>query len=143
MSTGLERKLEKILLLLDKLAAESAGGTPILVEGKKDVETLRKLEITGDIISAKASGKTFLDVLSEVEERGKDEVILMMDFDKRGREWIKRLAEDLERMRIKPNLVFWKELSSLVGRDVKDIEGLSTYMETLKRKTGKNLFDDQ
>jgi len=82
-------------------------------------------------------------VLSEVEERGKDEVILMMDFDKRGREWIKRLAEDLERMRIKPNLVFWKELSSLVGRDVKDIEGLSTYMETLKRKTGKNLFDEQ
>jgi len=140
--SGLERKLEKILLLLDKLATESAGGTLILVEGKKDVETLRELKITGDIISVKASGKTSLDVLSEVEERGKDEVILMMDFDKRGREWIKRLAEDFERMRIKPNLVFWKELSCLVGRDVKDIEGLSTYLETLKRKTGKNLFDE-
>lgn len=142
MSTGLERKLQKFLLLLEDLATESAGGTLILVEGKKDVETLRELKITGDVITVKASGKTFLDVLSEVEDRGKNEVILMMDFDKRGREWIKRLAEDLERMRVKPNLVFWKELSRLVGRDVKDIEGLSTYMETLKRKTGKDLFDE-
>jgi len=141
MSASLEKKLEKIQHLLDDLAVELSGGTPVIVEGKKDMESLKKLELIGDMISAKTSGKTFLDVLREVEKRGKSEVILLMDFDKRGREWTKRLAANLETMRIKPNLVFWKELSSLLGRDVKDIEGLSSYVQTLKAKIGKNILD--
>jgi len=95
--------------------------------------------VNGDIISAKTSGKAFSDVLREIEERGKNEVILLLDFDERGREWVNRLARNLERMKIKPNLVFWKKLSSLVGRDVKDIEGLSSYIQTLKRRIGKNI----
>jgi 2,5-diamino-6-(ribosylamino)-4(3H)-pyrimidinone 5'-phosphate reductase len=141
MSASLERRLEKIQHLLDNLVAELSRGTPLIVEGQKDVETLKRLEVMGDIISAKTSGKGFLDVIREVEKRGKSEVILLMDFDKRGREWTKRLARNLESMKIKPNLVFWKELSSLVGRDVKDIEGLSTYLETLKRRIGKNILN--
>ena len=113
----------------------------MIVEGKKDTEALRKLEVSGDIICAKASGKTSLDVLREVEKQGKDEVILLMDFDRRGRQLTRHLTDDLERMKIKPNLVFWRRLSSLVGKDVKDIEGLSTYIQTLKRKIGKIILD--
>ncbi|MDH5795670.1 MAG: hypothetical protein OEZ24_06125, partial [Candidatus Bathyarchaeota archaeon] len=79
------------------------------------------------------------DVLREVEKRGKDEVILLMDFDRRGRQLTRRLAGNLERMKIRPDLVFWRRLSGLVGRDVKDIEGLSTYIQTLKGKRGENL----
>lgn len=142
MSAGLERKMEKIRRLLDNLVIELSRGTPMIVEGKKDVEALRKLEVTGDIIPAKASGRTFLDVLSEIEKRGKNEVILMMDFDKRGREWTKRLVQNFEIMKIKPNVVFWKELSSLVERDVKDIESLSTYLQSLSRKLGKNILSE-
>jgi len=141
MSASLEKKLEKIQHLLDDLAVELSRGTPVIVEGKKDVESLRKLELIGDMILAKTSGKAFLDVLREVEKRGRSEVVLLMDFDKRGREWTKRLTGNLEAMRIKPNLVFWKELSSLLGRDVKDIEGLSSYVQTLKAKIGKNILD--
>jgi hypothetical protein len=39
-------------------------------------------------------------------------------------------------MKIKPNSFFWRKLLSLVGREVKDIEGLATYMETLRKKCG-------
>jgi len=113
----------------------------MIVEGKKDVKALERLEVCGDIICGKASGKTSLGVLREVEKRGKDEVILLMDFDRRGRQLTRRLAGNLERMKIKPNLVFWRRLSHLVGRDVKDIEGLTTYIHTLKRKIGKNILD--
>jgi len=136
LSTNLEKRLEKILQLLEKLATESAKGTPIIVEGQKDVKALRNLNITGDIITAKSSGKSFLDVLSEVEKREKPRVILLMDFDRRGKEWTNRLAQRLEKMRITPNLLFWKELLGLVGREVKDIEGLATYLETLRKKIG-------
>lgn len=141
MSTGLERKLEKIQRLLNNLAVEMSRGTPVIVEGEKDMKTLRKMELDGDVISAKTSGKGFLDVLREVEKRGKNEVILLMDFDKRGREWTRRLKRNLERMKIRPNLVFWRELSGLVGRKVKDIEGLSTYVQTLERRIGKNILN--
>ncbi|MGQ9460141.1 MAG: toprim domain-containing protein [Candidatus Bathyarchaeaceae archaeon] len=136
MSTNLEKRLEKILQLLDKLATESAKGTPIIVEGQNDINTLHKLGIEGDIIPAKSHGKSFLDVLSEVEETGKHEVILLMDFDRRGKEWTNRLAQRLEKMRISPNLHFWKQFLGLVGHDIKDIEGLTTYLETLKEKVG-------
>jgi len=133
LSTKLEKRLEKTLQLLDRLATESTKGTPIIVEGKNDINTLHKLNVTGDIIQAK-SGKSFLDLLSEVERRGKRDVILLMDFDRRGKELTNRLAQHLEKMRINPNLLFWKELLGLVGRNVKDIEGLATYLETLKEK---------
>ena len=136
MSTKSEKKLEKILKLLERLTKESTKGTPIIVEGRNDVNALHELGLQGDIISAKSSGKSFLDVLGEVEGRGKREVILLMDFDRHGKEWTNRLARRLEEMRITPNLLFWKGLLGLVGHDVKDIEGLATYLETLRKKVG-------
>lgn len=134
MSTKSEKKLEKILKLLERLSKESTKGTPIIVEGRNDVNALHELGLEGDIISAKSSGKSFLDVLGEVEGRGRREVVLLMDFDRPGKEWTNRLARRLEEMRITPNLLFWKRLLGLVGHDVKDIEGLATYLETLRKK---------
>lgn len=139
LSTSLKKRVEKVLRLLDRLAKESAKGTPIIVEGRKDVNTLRDLAIKGDIISAKTSGRSLLDVLGEVEKRSKHEVILLMDFDRRGKEWTKHLTQHFEKMRIKPNLFFWRGLLSLVGRDVRDIEGLATYLENLKKKCGNRI----
>ena len=138
MSGSLERRLEEIQRLLDNLIVETANGTPIIVEGSRDKVSLERLEVEGHIIFLKTSGKTFLDVLKDIETCGKDEVILLLDFDKRGREMTSRLAHNLENIGVKSNMVFWKKFSSLVGRDVKDIEGLATYVQTLNRKTGKN-----
>jgi len=136
LSTKSEKKLERILKLLERLATESTKGTPIIVEGRNDINALHKLGLEGDIISAKSSGKSFLDVLGEIEGKGKREVILLMDFDRHGKEWTNRLARRLEEMKITPNLLFWRELLGLVGHDVKDIEGLATYLETLRKKVG-------
>ena len=134
MSTRLKEKEEKILHILECLAEESAKGIPIIVEGKKDTEALRALAIGGKIISAKSGGKRFLDVISEIEKIGSQEVILLLDFDRRGKELTANLKQYLEKTGIKLNLLFWRELSTLVSREVKDVEGLTAYMETLKRK---------
>jgi len=135
LSTHLKEKEKKILQVLERLAEESAKGTIIIVEGKKDIGALRALAIGGKIICAKTGGKSLLDVISEVEKTGAGEVILLLDFDRRGKEWTNRIKQQLEKARIKPNITFWRELSSLVGKEVKDVEGLTAYMETLKRKT--------
>jgi 2,5-diamino-6-(ribosylamino)-4(3H)-pyrimidinone 5'-phosphate reductase len=138
LSTKTEKRLERIQKLLERLEEQSAKGTPIVVEGKNDVQALYRLGITGDIILAKTSGKSFFDVLSEIERRERREVILLFDFDRRGKEWTRRLARCLEGMKITPNLLFWRMLLGLVGRDVKDIEGLATYLETLKNRSSKS-----
>lgn len=136
MSTRLEEQLEKITKLLNRLATESAKGTPIIVEGTSDVNVLRHLSITGKIIPAKASGKPFIDIMDEVMKNQKREIILLMDFDRHGKEWTKRMAQHLQGARIKPNLLFWKRLAKLGGGNIKDIEGLASYLRTLKKKSG-------
>jgi 2,5-diamino-6-(ribosylamino)-4(3H)-pyrimidinone 5'-phosphate reductase len=138
LSTKTEKRLEKIQQLLERLAKQAAKGTPIVVEGKNDILCLHRLGITGDMILAKTSGKSFLDVLGEIERRERSEVILLFDFDRRGKEWTRRMARRLEGMKIVPNLLFWRMLLGLVGRDVKDIEGLAAYLGTLRNRSVKS-----
>ncbi|HKZ93659.1 MAG TPA: toprim domain-containing protein [Candidatus Bathyarchaeia archaeon] len=136
MPTALERKAEMLTELIQKLAVESTKGVPIIVEGQKDVGALRQLNIEGKIVSSKTSGKSFLDILTEIENLKVKEVVLLLDFDRRGVEWTHRLKQHLEKTRIKPNLNFWNQLYGLVGRDLKDIEGLPAYLGTLENKKG-------
>lgn len=136
MSESLMRKADRLAQLLEKIAVATAKGVPIVVEGQKDVAALHQLNIEGTIVSSKTSGKSFLDLLTEIEQLRVREVILLLDFDRRGAEWTHRLKQHLEKTKIKPNLTFWNELYGLVGRDIKDIEGLPAYLETLKKKIG-------
>jgi 5S rRNA maturation endonuclease (ribonuclease M5) len=141
MPAALERKLEETKRILEILATEASGGTPILVEGRKDLKSLERLGVTGDITAVKTSGRSLLDVVREIESRKKSKVILLLDFDRRGKELTSCLAKSLEATGIKPNLVLWRELFSLVGKDVKDIEGLASYLKTANRKIGKNILN--
>lgn len=136
MSTSLQRKAEKLAQLLERLAAEAAKNTLIVVEGQNDIDALKELAIQGNIISVKTAGKSFLDVLTEIEDRNIRKAILLLDFDRRGREWTKRLKQRLEEKRIKVNLNFWNKLHALVGHDIKDVEGLPSYLKTLKKRIG-------
>jgi 5S rRNA maturation endonuclease (ribonuclease M5) len=134
LSTRLKEKEEKILQILAALAEASAKGKPIVVEGKKDVDALRALGVTGAVLTVKTGGKSFLDAVSEIEHMGVPEVILFLDFDRRGKEGTKRLKQSLERAKIKPNTKFWRELSALVGKEIQCIESLTAYMRTLHTK---------
>ena len=134
MSTRLKEKEEKILQILETLREESASGTPIVVEGVKDIDALRDLEVHGSVLTIKTGGKSFLEMVSEIEKKGVAEVILLLDFDRRGREGTKRLKQLLERAGIKSNTKFWRRLSGLTGRDVQCVEGLTGYIRTLHAK---------
>jgi 2,5-diamino-6-(ribosylamino)-4(3H)-pyrimidinone 5'-phosphate reductase len=134
LSAHLKEKEEKILQILEQLAEETAKGTPIIVEGKKDIEALKAFNVEGKIISAKTGGKTLLDTVLELEKTHSKKVILLLDFDRRGKELTKNLEKHFERMRIEVNLKFWRELLGLAGKELKDVEGLASYIETLKKK---------
>jgi 5S rRNA maturation endonuclease (ribonuclease M5) len=134
LSTRLQKRIEKVQLLIEKLATDSEKGCLIIVEGQKDYRALRQLGINGKILTAKTSRKSFLDLVSEIEKNPSPQIILLLDFDRRGKELTKRLVQHLETVRIKTNADYWKELQALIGRDVKDIEGIPTYLQTLNKK---------
>ena len=136
MQKRLIEKEEKIAETLDSLREESAQGTLILVEGKKDVEALRNLGIEGPVLTVKTGGKSFLDVISELEKAGVSEVVLLLDFDRRGRQGTNRLRHSLESVGIRVNLEFWRALAGSVGKDLQCVEGLKSYLENLRDKIG-------
>jgi len=134
LSTHIKQKQEKILQILNTLGEESAKGTPIIVEGKKDVDALRTFGVKGTVVTAKTGGKSFWDVVSEIEQTGAAEVILLLDIDRRGKQGTKLLKQHMEHAKIKPNITFWRELSALLGKEIQCIESLTAYMETLQDK---------
>jgi len=127
---SLERKFEALMRLLDRLIAVGEEGTPIIVEGKKDFAALRELGVDAPIICVKSSRKPVLDLLKAIKT--KKEAVILTDFDRRGAELAKTVANCLEEVGVKPNLFYWRELRNLVKRDVKDVEGLASYIEKLK-----------
>lgn len=75
-----------------------------------------------------------MQALHEIEKTATDEAILLLDFDRRGKQGISHFKENLEHVSIKPNLKFWLSLCALVGRDIQSIESLKSYMLTLEKK---------
>jgi len=135
LSTRLKDKREKLEQIVAKLAEEAAKGKPIVVEGKKDAQALLELGVEGVIFTVKTGGKSFLEAAAEIEALGVTEVILLLDSDRRGKEGTKRLQLDLERASVKANVRFWRDLWSLLGREVQCVESLPSYRVTLQQES--------
>jgi 5S rRNA maturation endonuclease (ribonuclease M5) len=134
LTTRLKTRLEKIDKVLSKLVEQSENGKLMVVEGEKDANALLELGVGGKVFTVKTGGKSFLQATTEIESLGVDEVILLLDFDRRGKEGTKRLQQNLERTNTKANTRFWSELSALVSRDVQCIESLPSYLATVQQK---------
>lgn len=136
--SSLERKLEKINCVIERLKSETSTGALLVVEGEKDARALREIGIMSNIITVKSRGKSLTEIVDEIISAGSREIILLMDFDRHGRELTKLLAKSLEAARIRVELSFWLSFSSLLSNDVKDVEGLATYIKTLRKKVENN-----
>jgi len=117
--------------LLQKLGSKGEKGIPIIVEGKKDLSALRRLGIKGKILCIKNSRKVFVDFLDGVQS---GEVILFVDFDDSGLTLAKGITRYLEEKGVKVDSTLWRKARSLVRKDVKDVEGVPSYLEKLKKQ---------
>lgn len=130
MSTGYEKKLEALNKTLQKLCYKADRGSLLMVEGRKDVSALRTLGVNGEIISVKNVNKGLVDFLDEVQG---SEIILLLDFDDYGTALLKKITRYLEGKGIRTNSFFWKKIRTITRRNVKEIEGLPSYLEKLKK----------
>jgi 5S rRNA maturation endonuclease (ribonuclease M5) len=128
-----ERILERLPKTLERLSRKAATGVPVIVEGKKDVAALARLGIYGPTITVKAQGMVLEDCLDEADG---PEAVVFVDFDKHGTELAKEITRCLESRRVKVDMSFWREVRGMVRKEVKDIEGLPTYLESLKKRVG-------
>ena len=101
---------------------------PIIVEGKRDVNALRKIGFAGDIIILHG-GKGLYDFCEDISERF-HRVVLLLDWDEKGETLHKNLAGYLNGQ--------WEEFSAfreiiklLCQKDINDIEGLPVLLDRL------------
>ncbi len=132
---GLTRLAEEIENILIKVKEENDKGIPVIVEGRKDVEALNKLGITGRIIQLKSGRRSIFNRLEyDITD---EEIVVFTDFDTRGTELARTIRTHFERKGKKANMLLWKRMRRLASRSLKDVEGLPSYLEKLKRLSEK------
>jgi 5S rRNA maturation endonuclease (ribonuclease M5) len=122
------RRLSRIIEEL-KICVEQ--GMPILIEGKKDEEALRKLGINGNFIKVSGSGLKLFEVAELATEKS-TKVIILTDFDKKGHYLAKRLSNDIQSLGFHPVLKIRNNIMSITRRYIKDIESLPTHINHLE-----------
>ncbi len=118
-------ELEKALFEL----IEENKDIPIVVEGDKDVSSLRKLGVTGEIITTN-SGLSIIDFCDKIANNY-SEIILLTDWDKKGG-FICHTIERNLKGRVKCNL-YYRELFATKAM-TKTVEGLYSWFKSIKEK---------
>ncbi len=119
-------KIEELLLDLQDL---SSRGVIIVVEGRKDVESLRELGINGEI--KLASHQPLLE-FTESLSKSEREIVILTDWDKKGEITAKKIIRHLQAYGIVPNTMMRSRLRALSQKRIKDVESLNKYVNKLR-----------
>jgi 5S rRNA maturation endonuclease (ribonuclease M5) len=119
-------KLEELILELQEL---SDSGAIIVVEGRKDMVSLRHLGINGEIRFA--SHQPLLE-FTELLSESRKEIILLTDWDNKGGLIARKIIQHLANYGILPNTAIRSKLRSLSKKSIKDIESLNNYVNRLR-----------
>jgi 5S rRNA maturation endonuclease (ribonuclease M5) len=125
---------ENLLVILDQMISELRevnNALPIIVEGDRDEQSLRNLVFTGTILKLNI-GKSVFNFCEDLTRY--EEVIILVDWDRKGRELRDRLKNALTANGIIPNDSYWLGLRHLCGGEIQEVEYLYTYFENLKLK---------
>ena len=74
--------------------------------------------------------------------KSSSKVIILTDFDKKGEQLAKRLAEDIQSLGSYPNLEIRRKIMGITRKFIKDIESLPRHMEQLKLEERPNGVSD-
>ncbi len=122
-------RLERIEEIILELQARAESGAIIVVEGKKDVQSLAMLGIKGDM--KLASQQPLLEFTELLSKSGK-EIVLLTDWDKKGGMVAQKIIKHLLSYGIMPNIDIRSRIRNLVKKKIKDIESLNSYVSRLR-----------
>lgn len=123
-----EKSLEDLEEALFGLREENKT-VPIIVEGDKDIEALRKLDITGEILRFNV-GLSIPDFCDMISQKYKN-IILLTDWDRKGGYLCSTIKKNLE-SRVGCNTRY-REIFAKRSM-IRTLEGLPSWIKTLKQK---------
>jgi 5S rRNA maturation endonuclease (ribonuclease M5) len=122
-------RLEKLEELITELQALSDAGAIIVVEGKRDAESLRFLGIRGEI---RLSTQQPLLEFTEALQRSGKEIIILTDWDKKGGMSAHKIIQHLLAYGVMPNTRIRAGIRTLVKKKIKDVESFNNYVAKLR-----------
>jgi 5S rRNA maturation endonuclease (ribonuclease M5) len=125
--------IEALEELIDALQEASCRGAAIIVEGRRDLESLRALGVPGPVIAA--SCKSALS-LAEEASRSYSEIIVLTDWDEKGEEMALQIERYLRSTQSRVDVEIRSRLKRLVKKEIKDVESLSHYVERMREQYG-------
>jgi len=128
-----KKSLEETKKALNEVREENKN-IPIIVEGTKDINALRKLDITGKIIRVNR-GQSLSDFCDMIARRYMA-IILLLDWDRKGGRLCFIIKKNLEG-RVKCNTRY-RELFAKKST-IRTVEGLPSWLETLEEKIDLDL----
>ena len=132
------RRAERIREALTNLY-EANKHLPIIVEGKKDSQSLRGLGFVGEILTLHAGRKSFYEFSEEIlENYGK--VILLFDWDPKGESLLREVGSMLEG-RWEEFTPFRDVIKILCQKDIKDVESIPRLISRLEGTIGEPRLD--
>lgn len=123
-----KKALEDVERVISELIEENRS-TPVIVEGEKDVLALRKLGLTGEIISLN-KGVTLIVFSDKIAKKYK-KVIILTDWDRRGGYLCHTIVKNLEG-RVNCNILYREFFAK--NTTIKSIEGLPSWISNMKEK---------
>ena len=122
------RLLDEFAEILEKLKADSRSGIPIIVEGERDAESLRRLGVSGEIITV----RSIRGLRRKFEREDVREVILLLDLDREGEHVLKLVKKSLEGVVKQVNVNYWQRLKIFKRLGFTQIENLHQIPEKIQ-----------
>jgi 5S rRNA maturation endonuclease (ribonuclease M5) len=132
--------LDAFLRLWAELRVDSEDpGTVIVVEGERDRGSLRRLGVTGRVVTVHR-GRTLSGTAHDLVG-GARRVIVLTDWDTEGGHLARRLKEFLESDRPTLDLEYRRRLARIVRGELVHVEGLHGWARRLAERHGDSLDD--
>lgn len=125
--------------IIEKLRRDSENGIPIIVEGERDVRSLRILGITGEIIPV----KSIRWLRKRIETKSIRSVILLFDLDREGERMMKIVKRALEGAVAEINIRYWLSLKTFKKLGFTQIEHLHLVPGKIQVSSPSSLYRDE
>lgn len=133
-----EDRFDRLMEVLDDLVLENLE-TPILVEGRRDVASLRIIGCAG-VIEAVNAGITLHDRAEKFAAAGVREIVLLTDWDQKGDQLFEKLRAFLSANGVRVKGDHRDKIRMWMRPPVRDVESLAGYVtRNLARYHGHGL----
>ena len=117
--------IARLRIFVDRLNIESERGSVIVVEGKRDLEALTRIGVTGQVtvLNHYKGVNRFVDSHYDVDKK----IILLLDMDRTGKHLTSKLLKQLQSRGRNVSLFYKKTLARISNGKIRHIEDLVSY----------------